>query len=884
MEYLCHSGVASTLFGDGTLPEMSQYDHGRASPDTDSQVQMKKWSIEDSMYIKVLKSMSTIAETLKTLPHVSEPGIDAISSITEYESFLLTHAEIIYLQGLDALPVHALYLLVRLSLRSRRWYRREDFARYADDFDDPNKLEDATRWLCTSTETKQRELKEDASLLQEGSSVHTPIDLTSDSDDVEEWAAASKPGADPKALMGSLDPTCLIHNSTDHADVDVANFSFHASSEDDAALSDLLGMLSKEELAALSRKIKLSKSGTKGDIVTALLNAANTQYTLYYFQSNASGLKRSATTFGTRLRALCMDVIGFCIRINPAVISLLRRINLIFFRATAHEAHLFVPAILVASHKRKYTQYAPKRTPDIFPDRQSLLEYEASLELERMCEDALEDYKNLTSLKTQSVKCRELVESRVTDLYRQLLGRFSDSLQRQADSQRVSDRVLERFEPGHVYSRALHHIASTVGKVNGVESELAILTSLLGQDRWLCGKRGCWYDRLALLHMKDKSSTEKLRKAHELVTVALLDGNTLLRYKPKLIRRLKRLETLLELTMEERHDCFGDLKRCRDVYISGDRIRSISDDLKEKFKGTKTMWAGEEGAALGVEEFALGHYERLGFKGKHCEGGIVRFIFALLFHDILFMPIPGAFETPYQTAPLDLVVDTFYASRKDAIDARLKQILDGEAPAIAEKVDSEHRKDRTFFVGAKWETFDRQEILEILECLNSSVIHEICLQQVQDFEASGGGVPDLIVWNYRSLDARFVEVKSPSDKLSETQKLWIHFLLSAGATVEVCHVETKEDQIKRTKKGQVPRIMERNRPDGSPRAFSITTDLRDISVEWEELFYSSLEDVQHTGPFDGELSVDPTRVSLSKKRSLPLLEGERLVVEKRRKR
>ncbi|KAG9020285.1 hypothetical protein FS842_007431, partial [Serendipita sp. 407] len=163
------------------------------------------------------------------------------------------------------------------------------------------------------------------------------------------------------------------------------------------------------------------------------------------------------------------------------------------------------------------------------------------------------------------------------------------------------------------------------------------------------------------------------------------------------------------------------------------------------------------------------------------------------------MQVPGAFETPYQTAPLDLVMDTFYTSRKEVIDARLKQILNGDALVFADKTDSEHRKDRTFFVGGKWDAFERHEILEILECMKPSVIHDICLQQIQDFEASGGGVPDLIVWNHSSLDVRFVEVKSPSDKLSETQKLWIHTLLSAGATVEVCHVETEEDQKKRNK-------------------------------------------------------------------------------------
>lgn len=52
-----------------------------------------------------------------------------------------------------------------------------------------------------------------------------------------------------------------------------------------------------------------------------------------------------------------------------------------------------------------------------------------------------------------------------------------------------------------------------------------------------------------------------------------------------------------------------------------------------------------------------------------------------------------------------------------------------------------------------------------------NVIHLICQLQAKDFEASGGGVPDLILWSVDKEEVRFVEVKSPSDKLSETQKV-----------------------------------------------------------------------------------------------------------------
>jgi hypothetical protein len=43
----------------------------------------------------------------------------------------------------------------------------------------------------------------------------------------------------------------------------------------------------------------------------------------------------------------------------------------------------------------------------------------------------------------------------------------------------------------------------------------------------------------------------------------------------------------------------------------------------------------------------------------HAEGSIVTTIFGLLFWDVIFADVPGVFETPYQSAPLDLGEDTF---------------------------------------------------------------------------------------------------------------------------------------------------------------------------------------------------------------------------------
>ena len=68
--------------------------------------------------------------------------------------------------------------------------------------------------------------------------------------------------------------------------------------------------------------------------------------------------------------------------------------------------------------------------------------------------------------------------------------------------------------------------------------------------------------------------------------------------------------------------------------------------------------------------------------GIHCEGGIWGTLFGLLLWDVLFMEVPGAFRTPFQTSPLDLSTPLFFPARQQATEARLQEIRAGAAPNL----------------------------------------------------------------------------------------------------------------------------------------------------------------------------------------------------------
>lgn len=98
----------------------------------------------------------------------------------------------------------------------------------------------------------------------------------------------------------------------------------------------------------------------------------------------------------------------------------------------------------------------------------------------------------------------------------------------------------------------------------------------------------------------------------------------------------------------------------------------------------------------------------------HSETRIITTLFGILFWDIIFLPIPGAFETPFQTAPLDIAEDAFYHARRDVIEARLKELEDGQVEDTVKRVEAEHRARKTWCVGVDWDLLEEGGIVEVV--------------------------------------------------------------------------------------------------------------------------------------------------------------------------
>ncbi|KAF8582657.1 hypothetical protein K439DRAFT_1413052 [Ramaria rubella] len=765
---------------------------------------------EQSLYVRVFQNIQDI--------------------VMEQENFLFSPEEQATLRRLKAMSYPARYLLIRLSLCKRdKWHSLASLEhRYKIEIGGKDHISCAINELCgIVTKTP----------IQSKVNIPEIIDLTLEED---------------------------FHSQV-----------LYAEDDSTATLPDLLDCLTHDELKQIGRQMKVIKSGqNRSDLMAAILSFASKQSTFASPSPVLSTYKRATRRGEGPIRQLTLDffpngkmkdqtnvvrqlaskAIGRCIRILPSIFTLFDRLHIVFFRSTAYDS-LFLPALLSAFRKHNHVDINYCRTTSIFKSRRVLLDYQEALILEAHFNDVLSGRACATtqrlpnSLRAARTKDkakheRSLASSRVegAKAAREIWPHAYDcwkTLGICKDESVESLPSLERFTCGHVYTRIVSQGAEMLAILKEYELEAKVLNELLAQDKWLKGRRGAWYDRLALVLMTHFEQTpDKLGMAMDVVIQGLKDELTCFSYRPRLERRLTRLEKKLKIPMEERHKCDGKLKKAHEVYIEGNRVKNRAgsvvlaktyhksnqpserckpEDLFAEVKASmqtpqtnsilsckgKTLWTGNQGEEISVEQFALEYYQQQGYNGFHTEGRIVSTIFGLLFWDVIFdHTVPGAFETPYQSAPLDMLEDVFYLARKSKIDERLRVLEEGGARGLLEQVLAQERPRHTRCIGVDWD-FEPKDLMDIVECLGGHSLAVICRSICQNHGQRRGGVPDLFVWNTKTKECRFVEVKSPNDTLQENQKVWIDILLCSETLVDLCHVAEKGEKGKKKRVSQV---------------------------------------------------------------------------------
>lgn len=634
-----------------------------------------------------------------------------------------------------------------------------------------------------------------------------------------------------------------------------SSFTFADSSEEEiTTLEEASSLLKLDELKALAKDAKV-QGKNKRELLKALRRVSGRQTGLGHVglkrsdsemsrRSSASNSRHATPTpeVETPVEDLSDDAnrdahftrkimseTGSCIRLSLPTLKLFERVHLVFYRSTEWTEKSLTTIILAKIARRNFPEYIVSRSANIFASRSLLLEYEASIRTQFRIDNILE-----FNGRPQEKDYQEII-----DVFEDVYPRWQtlcEEEQRKEDSVYHSGEgsYLRRLSPAWVYTRVIHKALGVLARRKEHKREHDLLTELLNQRLFHHSRRGAWYQRKALLEEHymaaltdaSKRSEEQQRKHWKRISLqtceeGLQDNLVHIIHHYDLQKRIPKLEKSLNIPKRSQHD-FGHVRLTKavEVTIEGIRIERTTPSLSRRNssphpggsrRGAKTVWIDpREDGECSVEAMCLSHYRNQGWKGYHSEGGIVRTLFAYLFCDVMFTYIPNVFQTPYQTCPLDLHTDAFYPSRISEINARLNEVSNGDAPQIMQRIYDEHHERKTCIVGLDW-TFDIVDLLEIARCFDGEALATVCKVMAQEYGQRGGGVPDLFLWrtneeedNFgdrkreegkKQGEVKFAEVKSENDRLSDTQRLWIHVLSGAGVPVELCNAVAKEVKV-----------------------------------------------------------------------------------------
>lgn len=601
------------------------------------------------------------------------------------------------------------------------------------------------------------------------------------------------------------------------------DFRFADSSESITSLEEASSLLLLEELKGFAKEAKV-QGKSKKELVTAFRQSSQTQKGLDW-----NGDTTISTNRDSHFVQKILDYTGECIRLSSGPRALFERVHLVFYRSTEWTEKSLTTIILAKISRKTFPSYIVCRSNSIFPSRATLLEFESALRTQFQIDNILQF--NGTPGKDDLQQIKDLCD-KIYSRWRTLLEQEQQKVENIYDDEE-GGAYLRRFSPTWVYTRIVHKGLHPLGRFKEHKREHQVISELLSQRLFHPARRGAWYQRKALLEehymwalVPSDDRSDEVQKKHwkrialQTCEAGLEDPDCHLIYHYDLQKRINKLEKALRVPKRQQHDFgYAVLTKPEERTVEGIRIEegtlprdnnnNNNNNGPSIRRGRATIWLDkrakvthdnddddDDHSECRVEQMCLNWYLIHGWqKGHHSEGGILRTLFGYLFYDILFAYVPNVFQTPFQTCPLDLHTDAFYPTRASEINHRLVEIANGAAESLIRAVHAREASTQPCVVGIDW-SFPLEDLVEVAGCFRGEALAAVCKVLAQEYQQRGGGIPDLVVWNAEIREVMFVEVKSENDRLSDTQRLWIHVLVGAGVRVEVCNAVAKEVIVK----------------------------------------------------------------------------------------
>ncbi|KAJ2771612.1 hypothetical protein IWQ56_001714, partial [Coemansia nantahalensis] len=447
--------------------------------------------------------------------------------------------------------------------------------------------------------------------------------------------------------------------------------------------SEVLALLAVPELRAVAkaRGIKQLTSKTKEALCALVLKSTKQRTVTSFFQKGSKG-----DTSKQRTDALVQDVLrvtGAVVRLNPVVAELFERLHLVFFRAPVHlgDDNSMKFAVLATIGQLRFPAYPVVRSADLFASRDAVVQFKMLSEVGHAMGVLLtspvkqtEDHEKGWELYSAH---RDAWAAHLSDICARPDGAASGGADAATEPEAI-DYWRRHFTPGYALARLVERGARFAANLKRFEDERVILESLLSQTAYRVGRRGDWYERLALLHathLRPKRArgdaqaldqvAQALAQARAVCVRALDDGHVNRVSLHAISRQLRAIESKLGLGADKQSAhprlCL-EWRPLPSRTVVGVRVRGVAR------RGPST-WIGDDAVPCSVEQLALWRYKSDGYDGLHSENALATTLFALLFWDIIFHPLPGVLDTEYQSQPLDMTSDSFYSSRRALIEA-----------------------------------------------------------------------------------------------------------------------------------------------------------------------------------------------------------------------
>ncbi|KAH6569551.1 hypothetical protein BASA62_004717 [Batrachochytrium salamandrivorans] len=487
-------------------------------------------------------------------------------------------------------------------------------------------------------------------------------------------------------------------------------------------LEEWVGLLQKDELIKLAKEYGVpSSKKTLPALCQAFLHSMRGQRRLDASVSTVhiSTLDQAQSGLMNRIR----HIIGPMFRVTEMCRHVFHRLFVIYYRSTIwpSDGNFLLNSILSNlsaenDSRRSFARYTVYRTSLVWPTKDDFDAYFMCLKTEHELAELIADKPTEEALVEHAQRSATLFEE-----WQLIISRNPSHV--------TGIPWFMTFNRVYVLTRIVESYARVLILLKQHGLAAHIFEALLGQRAVQQRHRGTWYDELVKILERHVSKEASKARCLEAISDTFVQTAGI----PAL------------WNTEERRA------------VPATRIRALKI-LGQA--GSKALYLDESNVPIFVEDLALQYFVKQGWKGIHAENSIITTLFGILFWDILFDDsIPAVFNSPYQSAPLDLHTDYFFQARQHMIESRVSEIRSGQYLELIKQVVSREKPRNTQCVGVSWKRFTCETLLEIAECIGGQGLGSICLLYAKTYWAHRGGVPDLCLWKPEEKQFKLIEVK-----------------------------------------------------------------------------------------------------------------------------